>query len=374
MGVPLPPPPPPIISIDDRSRPTLSSQLEAVTFAPGEVRCDGEPIKAVRLETPFPTSLRRFGQRSIVAPVYRLSFSVDAQGRAHGIRRIWQDAFPAPSIDTNDLSPALAASRFAPGAPHEKCEIGYTAQLTALDAAPISLLYELASTTVSNAAFPEIYDRLREPDADCKRGPTSPRTLNYPAFETIDQPAGTRSWTFLSFDVDAKGRTTNVRVLGSSGNGALDRAGVKAVAANLYAPGGARRGCTFHFYRSGNGTLPSPALPADAPTDNGELSACAIDPKTIASLLNGNAYPVAFSRRRIEGIAVIGYDTAPWGATGNVKVITAEPDEAFGQAALGAIYGAKVAESATGYRGCVRRIHFVLPPAPGENRSPNQGG
>lgn len=369
------PPPPPIIAVDERGRINAGGQVEIATFAPGEVRCDGMPVSPVRLDTPFPTSTRRFGPPSPpINAAYRLVFAIDADGRAHGIHRPGPTPFASPYVDTSDLAPALAASRFAPGTAHQQCAITYSAQLAAIDTAPMAQLYEIASTAIAGGMPSEINDRLRDPDSDCMRGPSSPRTLNYPPFETIDQPTGTRSWTFLSFDVDAKGRTANVRVRGSSGNAVLDRAGTKAIAANRYAPDRPRRGCTFHFYRTGNGNLPAPALPADAPTDNGELSACAIDPKTIASLLNGNAYPVAFSRRRIEGIAVIGYDTAPWGATGNVKVITAEPDEAFGQAALGAIYGAKVAESATGYRGCVRRIHFVLPPAPGENRSPSRGG
>ena len=77
--------------------------------------------------------------------------------------------------------------------------------------------------------------------------------------------------------------------------------------------------------------------------------------------MNGNAYPAPFATRRIEGYAIIGFDTAPWGAVGNVRVIASEPDAAFGMAALQSIANAKVTESDVGHRGCIRRVSFRLP-------------
>ncbi|NIJ33778.1 TonB family protein [Sphingomonas oligoaromativorans] len=102
-------------------------------------------------------------------------------------------------------------------------------------------------------------------------------------------------------------------------------------------------------------------MPADAPADNGEIPACSIDPKTISTLFNGNAYPTAEAARRIEGYAIVGYDTAPWGAIGNVHVIASEPDQAFGQAARNALFSAKIQTSDVGHVGCVRRVRFHVP-------------
>lgn len=78
-------------------------------------------------------------------------------------------------------------------------------------------------------------------------------------------------------------------------------------------------------------------------------------------LLNGNAYLAAFTARRVEGYAIVRFDTAPWGAIGNARALASEPDAAFEMAALRAIMDAKVAESDMGYRGCVRRVAFRLP-------------
>lgn len=139
---------------------------------------------------------------------------------------------------------------------------------------------------------------------------------------------------FLAFDVDGDGTPRHVRVLGSSGDPALDRAGIVALADNRYAPGPGYRGCTYHFFHNGPSDRPSPALPADAPADTGDQPGCKVDPKSIAGLLDGSAYPRSFWRRRIEGVAVVSYDTAPWGAIGNVKVVASEPDELFGSIAV----------------------------------------
>lgn len=101
---------------------------------------------------------------------------------------------------------------------------------------------------------------------------------------------------------------------------------------------------------------------ADTPLDTGDQPGCIVDPKSIPGLLDGSAYPRAFSRRGIEGAAVIGYDTAPWGAVGNVSVLGSEPDEAFGDTARNALSNARVVESDSGRRGCVQRVKFKLPP------------
>ncbi|WP_174279002.1 energy transducer TonB, partial [Sphingomonas bacterium] len=315
-----------------------------VAFAPGEVSCSTEPLAAVALASPVSVVSTRYGpdgdEPSL--PAYRFTFAIDAQGRARTIRR---DA-PAPSgqyIDTSDLAPALAASRFAAGAPRAGCSIRYTASVTPVETADLRTLYELASRPEAPGYSSAIRDRVQPAGSTCPRGPGQYRRLDLPAFEKLSSPPGGSAWVFLAFDVDGAGKPGNARVLGTSGDPALDRAGRRALLDDRYAPGPGYRGCTYHFFHNAPSDWRPPELPADAPADNGGQPGCVIDPKSIAGLLDGSAYPRPFLRRRIEGVAVIGYDTASWGAVGDVKVLASEPDEAFGVAARGAVANARAA-------------------------------
>lgn len=347
--------------------PTESSgpRTRVVAFAPGEVSCSNEPVTAVDLVRPSSAVSTRYGPDvgEPPLPVYRFTFVIDAQGRARTIRR---DA-AAPSglyVDASDLAPALAASRFPAGAPRAGCWIRYTASVTPVETADVRTLFELASRPEAAGYVSAIRDRVRPAGSTCPGEPGQYRRLNLPAFERLPAPAGSSAWVFLAFDVDGAGKPGNARVLGTSGDPALDRAGMRALLDNRYAPGPGYRGCTYHFFHNGPSDRLPPELPADAPVDNGGQPGCVVDPKTISGLLNGSAYPRPFLRRRIEGVAVVGYDTAPWGAVGDVKVLASEPDEAFGAAARGAFSNARVAQSDTGRRGCVQHVRFKLPPEP----------
>jgi TonB family protein len=358
-------PPPPVFSSSAPER-----TIDIVTFEPGRVVCDGREI-AGEIATPYATVSTRYASPDARSSIeYELSFAIDGEGRPRLIRRSGTIARSSGYIDTSDLMPSLAASRFPAAKSRDACRISYQIRTAPLSSAPMPALYELASRPSFQAVVPELRDRVRPANSTCPRGPGVPRRLNYPAFEQIPQAEGTWSWTFLAYDVNKGGRPVNIRVLGSKGNDALDRASVKALSANRYAPGPGYQGCTYHFYRTGPSGETSELLPADTPADTGEKPECQIDPKSIRTLLDGTAYPPPFSRRRIEGAAAISFDTAPWGAIGNVKIIASEPAEAFGEAARGAVVNAKVAESETGYRGCVRRIRFKLPPEP-ERQSAN---
>lgn len=351
-------PPPPLVNdvvVMNAERPG-----DIVQLVPGTITCSGTAVSAVRLERPFTTSTRRFNPEVAGSPPnYALDFRIDEDGRASDIHTS-PTPYPGYFIDTSDLGPSLAVSRFPAGAAQKGCRVSYSAKLTSVPSAPMTLLYETASAPTPGLAQSDVYARLGEV-GDCARGSGSPRRLNYPDFQAITQPPGTRSWSFLRFDVDTTGRTRSVEIAGSSGNAALDLASIKALRANRYGRGKAFHRCAFHFYRLANTPIQAPAMPLDAPRSTGELAACVIDPKSIAMLLNGNAYPAAFAARRIEGYAIVGFDTAPWGAVGNARVLASEPDAAFGLAALQAIANAKVAESDAGHRGCVRRVSFRLP-------------
>ena len=358
IALPAPAPRAPDLVMVDAPGPVSA----VVTFDGGEVECDGQAVARSGAVIPFATTITRYrAGPEAVADAFRFTFAIDATGRPHLIRRQETPRSVGYYVDSGDLAPALAASRFPPGAPRPRCSITYRTTTIPVASAPVAALYELASRPEPGVLPRELFERLTPLGSDCRRGPGPYRQLNQPAFETIAQAAGTWSWTFLAFDVSRTGRPTNVRLLGSAGNQPLDRAGVRALAANRYAPGPGYRGCTYHFFRVGSPDGYRPELPADTPADNGEVARCRIDPGTMRGLLDGTAYPTAFARRRIEGVAAVSFDTAPWGAIGNLKVLASEPDEAFGEAARDGFAGAKVAARDTGHRGCVRHVRFKLP-------------
>jgi TonB family protein len=346
------------------------SRTEIVSFTVDQVSCADGSVPASGFVRPLTIVWTQYGYASDAAPqpTYQFAFAIDAQGRARTIRR---DA-TSPSnyyVDTSDLAPSLAASHFPAGAPHDKCSVRYKASFNPIDTAAMSDLYALASRPETAGNAPRLYERVQPEGSTCPGAPGQYRRLNLPAFERMRPVVGDPAWVFFAFDVDPGGKPAAVRVLGTSGDAELDAAGRRALLANRYAPGSGYRGCTYHFQLADVTEHPAPELPADAPGGPADQPGCMIDPKSISGLLNENAYPRPFARRRIEGMAIIGYDTAPWGGVGNVKVLLSEPAEEFGAVARDAFSNAHVAESATGRRGCVQRVKFKLPPAFAATRS-----
>ena len=355
--------PPVVLSVPAPPITTQQHRTEIVAFAPDQVRCGSETMATLGLVRPASVVSTRYTPADIRPPAltYRFTFAIDAQGRARSIRR---EAAASSTfyVDTGDLAPSLAASRFPAGAPREGCSVDYRASVSPIETAAMPTLYELASRPDATGSASAIRERVRPAGSTCPGQPGQYRRLNLPAFERLPPPPDGSSWVFLAFDVDDAGKPRQVRVLGSSGDTALDQAGIAALADNRYAPGPGYRGCTYHFFHNGPSDRPPPELPADAPADTGDQPGCKVDPKSIAGLLDGSAYPRSFWRRRIEGVAVVSYDTAPWGAVGDVKVVASEPDELFGSVARGAFSNARVAESDQGRRGCVQHVRFRLPP------------
>ncbi len=352
-----------ILSIPVLPVPPEGPRTDVVSFRAGEVACADGPVAPERIVTPFPAVSTRYGAAvgGTIAPTYRLTFAIDAEGRARTIRR----ESVAPSswfVDASDLAPALAASQFPAGAPRTGCSVRFAATTEPVETAPMPVLYELASRPDTTGSARALFERVRPAGSNCPSQPGQYRRLNLPPFETLPRSPGGPSWVFLAFDVDRAGKPGNVRILGTSGNAALDRAGRGALLANRYAPGAGYQGCTYHFFLSGASDRPAPDLGPDSPADTGDEPGCVVDPRSISGLLDGSAYPRPSLRRRIEGVAVIGYDTAPWGALGNLRVIASEPDDSFGDTARNILSNARVTGNAAGRRGCVQRVRFKLPP------------
>ncbi len=279
-----------------------------------------------------------------------VTFAIDSTGRPHAIGRA-RDTYGDGS---QDIVPALVAARFAPGVERAGCEIRFTATQATIADAP-------AQTVVAATIFPQgrrpraAFARSFAPDTDCMTPPPAPRLRAYPDFTAIPQDPGTSDWTMVGYDIAKSGKPGSVRVRYSSGNAALDRASVAAVARSRFAPG-ARRGCAYPYWRRG-AALAAPAMPetlkarpagGTCPVETGWATKPVL------------RYPPAFGRRRIEGWAVVAFDVAPWGQTGNARVVAAEPAAAFGVAAMEVIRQATKPRS-QGYVGCVERVRYVMP-------------
>jgi TonB family protein len=177
----------------------------------------------------------------------------------------------------------------------------------------------------------------------------------FPDFEKIPVTAGRSDWSMVQFDIDAAGKPISLRTYGTTGNKALDKASLKAVAQSRFTTG-AKRGCIYPYWRRGD-TLAAPEGKEIA-AYRSEDSDCPqpVEWKSQPTLM----YPENFRRRGIEGWAVIAFDLAPWGAVGNAKVVAAEPAAEFGEAAQRIVLGSAAASSKKGYSNCVVRVRYAM--------------
>ncbi|RYE98097.1 MAG: energy transducer TonB, partial [Oxalobacteraceae bacterium] len=198
--------------------PVTGQKIEIVTFVPSQITCAETPMPGTGVVMSLPVIVNRYGPavQSVPALAFRYDFVIDADGRTRTIKRNAAASTPGYYVNTSDIAPSLAASRFPAGDPQSKCSITYTGSKVPIDGAPLKVLYELASRPETEGAVGTVYDRLRPVGSDCIRGPGQYRRLNLPAFEKIARPPGAASWVFLAYDVDRAGKPNNVRVLGSS--------------------------------------------------------------------------------------------------------------------------------------------------------------
>lgn len=353
-------PPAPIIAIPAGSS-TLTFKQELVEIVPGAVTCDDEVVRPIAIERPFPVMVN--SARGAIAQPSTLTFRIDPDGRPLGIAQARDAAPTGPRLyyNTADLAPALAASRFPAGHPQQSCRISFEPRPVPSAEVPIALAQRyLVSPHTRQGTDAALFRRIHPLDTNCIDGGTPKvRVRVYPDFEKISQPRGTWTYAMTSFDIDAQGKPVKVRIASSDGNVALDRASMEAVRQSRFAPE-ARHGCTYPYYR-----MPAEPLEAPVAPDKGMFvpatAKCAAEAKWayIAPLV----FPSGFLARRIEGWALIGYDVAPWGQTGNVRVLAAEPAAAFGEQALSIVRDARKGAADVGMTGCVTMVRFVMPQA-----------
>jgi hypothetical protein len=343
----LPPAIPPIIAA---SGPTSAfAQRLLLKWVPGEARCQGVTIRPEMLRPPQATLGYPPGTNAVREVAY--GFRIDATGRPLSIEALKSIYVPG----AEDIGPALSTSRFPAGA-RSGCEITYAMQLTPLADAPIA---DLIAYSIAPSAGPlprETFDRIIAAGHACMEAPR-PGVLqrNFPDFLALPGTPGAMDWSMVQYDLDARGRPVHAKTLFTTGNGRLDAASLKAVSESRFTPG-ARAACLYPYWRAAE-TLPAPAIP-DPDTFPPNRTTCpdvpwASPPKLI--------FPPAYQRRAIEGWAIVGYDVAPWGATGNVRVLAAEPAADFGTQAQMMISTARRPASERGASGCVARVRFVMP-------------
>ncbi|WP_324698707.1 energy transducer TonB [Novosphingobium aerophilum] len=339
----VPPPLPVIDTVGARA----SGGPSLAGWAPGPVTCnDGTPVDTAGLVHP----LKGLWRDSMARGGVTLRFDIDASGRAISI----EDRY-SPGTD---LGPALAASHF-PAAAREGCSITFTPKEIPIAAATIADLAAYTMDPISGRLPGQGWSRLWG-EGDCMERPR-PQVLTraYPDFRKVPAKPGVREWALVSYDLDANGKSVHARIMTGSGNQALEKESVKAVARSRFT-GGARQACRFPYWLK-PATVPAPPMPG--PGDQPKNASCPAEKQW--AVPPSLRFPPAYGRRRIEGWAIVAYDVAPWGAIGNARVVQTQPSDAFGRQALQMLQQAKLASSPQGATGCVARVRFAMEPQAG---------
>jgi TonB family protein len=347
-------------------------------YLPGPARCGGETVLPTQIVDPVPDGVREYpGAAAGSGNQVALSFDIGTDGRPVGIETLGTPHGEYIGADGDDVEPAFAAWRFAPGQPRKGCTITFAGRPTPVAEADPELLYRYLSTRASSLfrySVEEVTDaawqRVRPEGATCPRRPGA-RLWVWPDFDTISQPLGTFAWNFFAFDVDAKGKATHLRLAASSGNSDLDRKSMGALHRSVFTRPGS--GCGYNFFRGPSAPLPAPDRPEHLSVYREASATCPEggDPAHAGwAFTQSLTYPENFRRRGIEGWAVIRYDVAPWGQTGNVTVADAQPASGFGVEARLIVEQSRRKPAPFGYTGCLELVRFVLPPPDGVDASP----
>lgn len=351
----VPSPPPPRAPDHLAAPPAPAFRPHLVDYEAGEARCGGRDVAALVRVAPF-TKAAMVGAAAPRA--VEMSFTLDAEGRPLGIsqKEITISGGYSYSPDT-DLAPAFSLWRFASGRSGVACTMTFTPRARPIaDVSDADILRVSALRDTAGAAQRAVFDRIREIDCGGARRP-QPLLRAYPDRARLPRDPGSPAYTVVGFDIDAAGVPAQVAIVTSSGNAAFDRAAVDAAERGRYPGGEPRQRCTIPMLL---GPTPVAAPPSpDTASFRPEGGNCPDKIDWVQPFARN--YPDAFRRRSIEGWAVIGFDLAPWGTPGEIKILASEPAQAFGQQARSIIQSARAKPSASGARGCVTKINFRMP-------------
>jgi TonB family protein len=331
--------------------PPDAAQQRLQRWIPGDVRCGDTTFAGGTLRRPY-TALS-WAMQQPAPRTYQ--FSIDRRGQAvsisNGAAAEWDSS-------TVDIAPSLAASHFAVTAPLGGCTVTYHADPRAFADAPVGDLVSYSITPLNGALPPAAWARIKPAGADCDKEPRAQwLKVVLPDYLKLAGAPGARDWSLVAYDLDAHGHPIHLRQAIGTGNNALDRAALRAMSQSRQTQG-PRRGCLNPFTRIAT-RLPAPAdIDPQSLTPAG--STCPADApwETMPALV----YPANWQRRSIEGWAIVAFDVAPWGGTGNVRVLASEPSDDFGRAAVPIVSAARKKPSSSGLVGCVERVQFKMGP------------
>lgn len=330
---------------------TATGEQQFLQWVADGARCGGEPVAARVLRTPANALV---ASNMVAAPQsIMVEFRLDPSGRPLSIRRTGTGFSPFG----DDVIPALAASSFERGSERADCSITYRPERSSYAAAPIPALIDYSLRPTSGQLPRAAWSRIEGEATNCADEPR-PRLLrrSYPDFKEIGGSVGNRDWTMVRYDLDRSGRPVDVRIDHDTGNAELNVASMQAVRDSRFSDG-ARTGCIYPYWR-GAEVLAAPDAPDVASFRAGDATCPLHEPwQNQLSLV----FPPAFRQRAIEGWAVIGFDTAPWGATGNVRVLASEPAAEFGDRAANIVRAGRKPENRQVYVGCVVLVRFAMP-------------
>ena len=355
----------PIVSGGSFVAPPRSTAV-IVAYAADKASCGGVDISFVGRETPLPSGATRYElaepasvqlQPPREAADVELSFSIDAQGRAVGIRRETAPAArPVLYADSSDLEPALAVSRFAAAQPRIGCRVTYRASTTAVAAASPELLSRFGASGAGAQARVAVA-RLRPAGSTCGSATAlRPLVLAYPDASKVAIRRGALAYSTAAFDIDPSGKPIAVRMLASN-DAAHGTEVMRAIGASRFAQGPAK-GCVMGSAQRGQTTTPPPPRPSTDTIRRAEDTCAQVKPAMKFAVKP--AFPLAFRKRGVEGWAIVRYDVAPWGDPGNIEVVAAEPAATFGEVAKQVVRSGKAEASGTGATGCLAPVRFRI--------------
>lgn len=341
---PSPAPSPIVTTVNPIER--SARRQTVLVMVPTSGRCGDDSLDISRVQTPMADLV--WSSSDADQPV-NVRFRINENGRPFGITRD-----PVGYGVLADLTPSLAASRFAPNSRREGCTIVYQPKRSSIADADIHDLIGYSIFAQSRSPK-ELFDRIAPAGSDCNTQRPAFLLRASPDFEKIPATTGRPDWSMVQFDINEAGKPVRLRIYGTTGNVALDKASLNAMAQSRFTEG-AKQGCLYPYWRR-SGTLTAPEskeIDAYRPED----SNCPqmVEWKSQPSLV----YPENFRRREIEGWAVIAFDLAPWGEVGNSKVVVAEPAAEFGEAAQRIVLGSTTSPSTQGYSNCVVRVRYAM--------------
>lgn len=335
-------PPPPVVV-------TVPSQQSLLVLKPSEAKCSDGPLDLSLIENPAVQLAWSTNSENDRPVVY--GFRIDENGRALGIK---PDGAITAYLPTADVAPSLAASQFPAGKARLSCSVTYIPERSKIADADRSTLIEY-SIFAAGRPPKEIFDRLTPEGSTCSDQRPSVLLRAYPDFKALPSAPGRRHWSMVQFDIDASGKPASISTSATSGSKALDKASIDAISKSRFSKG-KKTGCLYPYWQRGP-KLVAPESPGlDAYRKDDEKCPANIKWETKPAL----GYPDNFRRRSVEGWAIVAFDVAPWGATGNVEIVAAEPAMEFAQAGLNLVRAAKVANAGQGYSRCMEMMRFVM--------------